>query len=520
MLGQIEVGTKGRAYILTDTGQRIYKGMAKTYTGELLTASSNLIKRPWSVIVEAPRDEFLGPLRSVRNAAFLTSFLGLGLLIVVLSTIVRSITKPIQALVIAARAIGSGDLSYRIKNSASDELGTLSQSFNEMSERLDSNRKQNVQLQSQLIQAEKLSAVGQLIAAVAHELNNPLAAISGYVQMAQLDAIPKKLQEDLSHVYNNVLRCRKVVDNLLFFVRQSGPERKKFSLNDAVRSALELLEYRLLKTEDVEVRSELNHTTPEIVGDFQQIVQVIVNLISNSCDAMEGVVRYPETKKLVIRSGFAGDKVFLDIEDNGSGIPAEIQNKIFEPFFTTKDAGHGTGLGLPICQQIVQAHGGEISVRSLQSQGTIFHLEFPVANITAQEQVNEDSEEKVFAAVPAKKILVADDEKDIANLISRLLTADGDLVDVAYNGGDALDIIGRKDFDLIISDIEMEHAKGMDLYSALSRKRAFPKTKMLFITGDILNPKVLEFLSQTKSEYLVKPFDIEALRQAARRLLS
>jgi CheY-like chemotaxis protein len=233
-----------------------------------------------------------------------------------------------------------------------------------------------------------------------------------------------------------------------------------------------------------------------------------------------GVVRYPETKKLVIRSGFAGDKVFLDIEDNGSGIPAEIQNKIFEPFFTTKDAGHGTGLGLPICQQIVQAHGGEISVRSLQSQGTIFHLEFPVANITAQEQVNEDSEEKVFAAVPAKKILVADDEKDIANLISRLLTADGDLVDVAYNGGDALDIIGRKDFDLIISDIEMEHAKGMDLYSALSRKRAFPKTKMLFITGDILNPKVLEFLSQTKSEYLVKPFDIEALRQAARRLLS
>jgi signal transduction histidine kinase len=520
LLRDIQVGKSGRAYIQMPDGRRL-EGRGAVGGSELLVASRTLSRRPWTVFVEAPLEDFLGPLRSVKNEAALTGLLGGAILVCILLLVVRSITQPIAALVAAARRIGEGDLTYRLAKTGPDELGTLSHAFNEMAERLDQNGLQTAQLQSQPIQAEKLSAVGQLISSVAHELNNPLGAISGYVQLAQLDDSSPRMQEDLKHVYSNVLRCRKVVDNLLFFVRQSRSERKKIDLNEAVLSALELLEYRLLKTEDVAVREELEKPGAEVAGDFQQIVQVLVNLIGNACDAMESGAHHPEGKILTIRTGADGGRAYIEIEDNGAGVAPELRERIFQPFFTTKEPGRGTGLGLPICRQIAQEHGGDICVREgAGKRGSVFRLELPAGSAEEFDRISMIEAPAFFAAVPGKRVLVADDEEDIAEVIARLLREDGDEAAVAHNGAEALKLLEAGSYDLVISDIEMERAKGTDIHAALAAKGAFPATKILFVTGDILNPKVLEFLSRTKSEYAVKPFDIQELRQAVRRLLA
>ncbi len=518
LLTGVQVGKRGRALIRAPDGVTL-DGRPAIAGDNLLQATKILSRRPWTVVVEAPLDDFLGPLRTVKNAAAVTALLVGALLVGILLLLVRSITRPIEALVAAARAIGAGDLSSRIAETGTDELGALSGAFNEMAEHLDQNRKKNAQLQSQLIQAEKLSAVGQLISAVAHELNNPLSAISGYVQIALLDGCPPKLRDDLEHMYKNVLRCRKVVDNLLFFVRQSRHERRKLGLNEAVGSALELLEYRLVKTEDVRVIKELSPAGPEIAGDFQQIVQVLVNLVGNACDAMQGLVRLPEGKVLTIRTGVRSGLAFIEIEDNGGGIAPELSEKVFQPFFTTKEPGRGTGLGLSICRQIVQEHGGDIALESRPGRGTVFRLTFPPARAGEFDAAEALAAPVSYEAVPGRRILVADDEADIADLIARLLREDGDEVAVARNGSEALKLLEASTYDLVVTDIEMEGAKGTDLYAALAAKGALKACRMLFVTGDILNAKVLEFLSRTNSEYLVKPFDISDLRQTARRLL-
>lgn len=514
------VGRRGRAYVQAEDGRRV-EGRPPIGEGlELLTASSALRDRPWTVFVEAPLDDFLGPLEKVRNAALLTLLVGTGGLVVILLFLVRTITRPIAVLVDAARRFGAGDLEYRIPDAGGDELGTLSGAFNEMGERLEANRLRNTELQSQLIQAEKLSAVGQLISAVAHELNNPLGAISGYVQLATRDGCPPALRRDLDQIYSNVLRCRKVVDNLLFFVRQSRHERGKVDLNRAVTSALELLEYRLLKTEDVSVTKQASGGSPSIVGDYQQVVQVLVNLINNACDAMASVVRYPEGKRLLIRTGTAGGRAFIRVEDNGPGIPPGAEARLFQPFFTTKAPGRGTGLGLSICRQIAREHGGDISLENRPGRGCAFTLELPAGSEAEFGRLGETPEPVSLPAVPGKRVLVADDEADIAEVVARLLREDGDEVSIAHGGAEALRLLDEGAFDLIISDMEMEQVKGPDIFNRTVAGGGPSRTKMLFVTGDILNPDVLDFLSKTKSEYLPKPFDLDDLRQAVRRLLA
>lgn len=520
LLGGIAVGRNGRAYAVTRHGLRLEGRPAPAGASELLTAESVMNRMEWTVFVEAPQDDFLGPLRTLKKAAALTCLAGLLGLITVLLLLVRSVTRPLAALADAARRVGAGDLTTRVESPGSDEVGELSAAFNQMAGRLEEDRRLKGELQAQLIQAEKLTAIGQLISAVAHELNNPLAAVSGYAQIAALEECPPRIREDLGHVQRNVLRCRKVVDNLLFFARQSRRERARVDLNAAADSALELLQYRLRKSEDVEVSREFAAEAPLAAGDFQQIVQILVNLIGNACDAMEGVVRYPDPKRLLLRTGSGAGTSWIEVADNGPGVAAAAREKIFSAFFTTKEPGRGTGLGLSICRQIAQEHGGALTYESEEGRGAVFRLSLPAAGPGDLEELEREEAPPAYPSVPGKRVLVADDEADIAELIARVLREDGDEAVAVHSGPEALKLVESSDFDLVVSDMGMEGVRGPEVYAALARRVAPRLPRILFVTGDILNAKVLDFFSKTSAEYLVKPFDVDELRQTLRRLLA
>ena len=517
ILRATKVGRTGQAFVRT--AANVFPPGAGLSSRSLLAAESPLKEMPWKLVVEAPLEDFLDPLRSIRNAAVFTTFLGIGLLFGVLLWLVRSITRPVAALADAARRIGEGDLGHRIARVGDDELGALSSSFNEMAGNLEANRKLNDQLQAQLIQAEKLSAVGQLISSVAHELNNPLAAVYAGSQLIAWEGCSPTQRHELERLAYNAMRCRKVVDNLLFFVRQSRREKERIDLNRVVQSALELLEYRLIKTEDVVVVQELDAQPREVVGDFQQIVQVLVNLINNACDAMDDGLR-PEGKRITLRTGADGSNASLSIEDNGPGIPAAVQSRLFEPFFTTKGPGRGTGLGLSICRQIVEGHGGAVSFSTREGAGTTFQVSLPLASEEDLCALEQAPAAEVLPPVPGRRVLVIDDEKDIAELIARLVAEDGDSVEIVTQGPEALRLIAENSYDLVISDFEMERVKGDEIFARLRDKAPAVETRILFVTGDIFNPKVLGFMDRTKSLYLVKPFETSELQQAVRRLLT
>lgn len=519
LLGSVVIGNTGRAYAVTSRGIRLEGRNAARDEG-MLEARSATRRMPWSVHVEAAEDEFLGPLMSVRNAALAACVAGLAFLVFALLLLVRSITDPVAALVEAARRVGAGDLSARVAEPGEDEVGKLGAAFNQMAARLEDDRRQKSELQAQLIQAEKLSAIGQLISSVAHELNNPLAAISGYAQLAQIEDCPPRLREDLKHVYENVLRCRKVVDNLLFFARQSRQERKRVELNEAVSSALELLKYRLRKSEDVQVSTELADPSPLVRGDVQQLVQILVNLIGNACDAMEGVVRFPEPKRLVLRTGGGDGRAWISVEDNGPGVTAAQRARMFQAFFTTKPPGRGTGLGLSVCRQIAEEHGGTLSFDSVEGKGTTFRLDLPAAREEELRDAEPEASGPAYPTVPGKRVLVVDDEKDIVELIARVLREDGDDPVGITDPRQALKLVQAESFDLVVSDMGMEGVRGPDLYAALAARTAPRVPRMLFVTGDILNGRVLDFFHKTSAEYLVKPFEVDELRQTLRRLLA
>ncbi len=227
------------------------------------------------------------------------------------------------------------------------------------------------QLEARLLQSEKLSAVGQLAGGVAHEINNPLGVILGFAQsLARRVKSGHAWELPVRSIEREALRCKNLVQDLLVFSRQARTRTEEFDVNEAVESALSLVQAQA-RVRSVELRKDAG-LTGRMRGDRNQIQQVVINLCSNAIDAM------PEGGTLTVRTrrGASG-QVILEIEDNGSGIPLELRTKIFEPFFTTKEPGRGTGLGLSLVHEIVAKHGGEIDLRSEVGRGTTFTVRLP-----------------------------------------------------------------------------------------------------------------------------------------------
>jgi PAS domain S-box-containing protein len=226
-------------------------------------------------------------------------------------------------------------------------------------------------LREQLIHSERLSAVGQVVAGVAHEINNPLQSVLGYAELLSASAAPE-LRRDLEQIRSDAQRAAKIVRHLLSFARRSTLERSVAELNEIVRSTLALRTFQL-RTANIDVRQEYMDDLPLIVVNREEIQQVILNLVLNAEHAVRGNHR-PST--IVVRTGMEGGVVFVEVADDGPGVAPEMAGRIFEPFFTTKDVGEGTGLGLSVSLGIAEAHSGSLVLMPAR-RGACFRLSLP-----------------------------------------------------------------------------------------------------------------------------------------------
>jgi two-component system NtrC family sensor kinase len=370
------------------------------------------------------------------------------------------------------------------------------------------------QTQAQLLQTEKIAAMGQLLAGVAHELNNPLLVIMGHSSLLVDDAEGEPVPARAAKITEAAERCARIVRNFLGLARQQPPEREPTSLNQVVRDVMEVLGYSL-RVDGIEVVLSLSTALPPLSADPHGLHQVLVNLGTNAHHAMRGA---PPPRRLTITTALdpAGPSAQLEVADTGPGIPPEIRARIFEPFFTTKPRGQGTGLGLSLCRGIIESHGGTLDVESEPGQGARFRVRLPLAPAPA---VAQPLGKEAPAPLRGKAILVVDDEREVAGVVAELLEADGHTVEAVGNGALALEKIQQRSYDVILCDVRMPVLDGPGLYLELQRREPDLCRRIVFITGDGLNPETQAFLEQTRAPSLSKPFDRQAIRRVIGRVL-
>ena len=362
-------------------------------------------------------------------------------------------------------------------------------------------------LQEQLIQSEKMSAIGQLIAGVAHDLNNPLASVVGFSDfLAEVGDIPPQFAEPLQVIRQEAERAATIVKNLLSFARSQEGERKLQPIGPIIESTLALLRNQLMANK-VEATLEVDHGLPDVEVNGNQIKQVFVNLINN---ANQAIASDAPSGRIWVTAKRLREGVAVSITDSGPGMTEELAGHVFEPLFTTKGEGEGTGLGLSICQGIVKEHGGRITLDTKPGGGATFTVELPGG---ARAPLAEPAPAPV-AAGKRLRILVVDDEPHILYYMRATLESWGHAVEVASDGAYALERAIAGDFDVIICDLRMPHLSGREMYQKLARHDPRAAERIIFATGDTVRGDTLQFLETLGRPYLHKPFTLAELRAA------
>ena len=363
-----------------------------------------------------------------------------------------------------------------------------------------------------LVQSEKLAALGALLAGVSHELNNPLAAIVGQAEMLAEDAQGTQFETRARRIGAAAERCALIVQTFLAMARQRERQPVLVNLNDIIASALELTDYTL-RTAGVAVRINFGSHLPPVEGDRDQLHQVIVNLIVNAQQAMEKGEAFE--KVLTIRTSLSpAGRVVVDVTDTGPGIAEAVRHRIFEPFFTTKrqSSGGGTGIGLSFSQGIIEAHGGTIKVEPSR-RGAHFRVDLPAAAGEALIVAPREPVAIIPDSLPARRrCLIVEDEPDVAETLRELVEREGFDVTVAGDGAEALFILDRGEFDLLLSDLRMPSLNGPELYARLIETKPDLVRHMGFVTGDTMGDSMGEFARASSRPVLEKPFTKAGIR--------
>jgi two-component system NtrC family sensor kinase len=314
-------------------------------------------------------DEVDRALAGERRTAVALAASGVAVISVLLAGLFhRRVGRPVEALLAGTTKVAAGDLSHRVPVGGSDEMGRLAESFNQMTASLADAR-------HQVYQSNKLASVGRLAAGIAHEINNPLTGVLTYSSFLLKRATDEETRSDLETIVHETKRCRDIVRGLLDFARQVPPKKGPVDFNAVVERALAIVDHQL-DVQNIQVTRTLRADLPSISADANQLQQVVLNLLVNAADAIDGDVR--QIYLATDRKRLNGHEVVeLKVADTGRGISEKDLGKLFEPFFTTKE-GKGTGLGLAVSWGIVSEHGGTIEVESKVGSGTTFTVRLPL----------------------------------------------------------------------------------------------------------------------------------------------
>jgi two-component system NtrC family sensor kinase len=366
--------------------------------------------------------------------------------------------------------------------------------------------------QEQLLQSEKMSAIGQLISGVAHELNNPLTAILGYAQLLESEPLSDRSRDFVAKLFKQAQRTQRLVQNLLSFARQRKPEKKQVNLRRVIEDTLTLRDFDL-NLHNVRVICDLEPELPAVVADAHQIEQVFLNIINNAVDAM---LEHARGGTLSVKCYRRERHVCVEFHDSGPGI--RETNKVFDPFYTTKGVGKGTGLGLSICYGIVKEHAGDIVALNHPEGGALFRVVLP-----ALEHAAVEAPQEVPRHLPplSGRILLVDDEEAVLEFEREALAGAGAQVVAVTSGEQAIHRLQKEKFDAVLVDSAMPGGyTGIDLYRWVAANLPGQEQNIILAVSNIRDLETRRFLAEARVHHIEKPFQVADLISIARSLLT
>jgi signal transduction histidine kinase len=468
----------------------------------------------------AMRERDLGQLRDRQELTFFYLYGAAGLIgiavaaagALLLNFLYRRISRPLLELTDAAARVGGGDLAVRVDLNSLDEFAGVAASFNRMTEQLSIAREE-------LIQTEKLSAMGRMMAGLAHELNNPLASVLGYSELIyeRLDSEQhpedRKLRDELVHpLVEQAVRARALVREFLRFSRLPGSTLDAVSVREALQVIHRL---RAFSFEQAGLKMMIKPGPDAWVKAEQvKLQQIIINIVNNALDAMAPHGRGTLTIGLAIED----EHVVMQFDDTGPGL--ESAEHVFEPFFTTKPVGAGTGMGLALVHQFITEAGGTVRAENLPRGGARFSVRLLRAAPEVKLEMSAPVVTPAANIQASPRILIVEDEAPLRAMQERFLKRLDANVLLAAGVEEAKTIVSSNPVDLIISDVKMPGLSGVDFYRWIETERPALVDRFLFVTGDVADAIIADLAAQRPDRVVHKPFTLQEYLERVTSLLA
>jgi len=366
-------------------------------------------------------------------------------------------------------------------------------------------------IRQQLIHSEKLSSIGTFVSGVAHELNNPLTIVMGYAQsLLGSSGLPEELQETLSIIAEASDRTSVIVRNLLNYSRKYKPGKKTVCINEVIENTFTLKEYHM-RADNIEVMKDYGIAISGVKADGNQLQQVFMNILTNAVHAMN---KSGDSKKLIVKTAKKKNEVIITFENTGPSIPKDKIGQIFDPFFTTKEVGEGTGLGLFVSFGIIKDHGGPMRVENINGSGVRFTIALPLSG-----EPEKKIEKKELSMPKGIRILYVEDEKQIRDWLHKFLSGKGLSVSTAPNGKEAIKVLEKNEFDVILSDVKMPEMNGIELGEWIQQNRPEYQNKFVIGTG-VIDSEMEDLCKKNNWGCVMKPYKLSDLLETVNRMVT